>query len=106
MKGSHSNRKATREELAHATQVIQEAYPEYDVVWGSHGDYGGGRAPRDHTLSFRLRDYRGKYHSNVIWVAPEWLSGITVEWVQKMVQRGTSHTLKARPSKPKRRCRR
>lgn len=56
MKGSHSNRKATRDEMASATQVIQEAYPEYEVVWGSHGDYGGGRAPRDHTLAFRLRD--------------------------------------------------
>jgi len=106
MKGSHANRKSTREEMAHATRVIQEAYPEYDVVWGSHGDYSGGRAPRDHTLSFRLRDHWGKYHSNVIWVQPDWLWGITAEWVQKMVQRGTSHTLKARPRKPKRRRRR
>ena len=95
MKG-HSNRKATRDELAHATQVIQEAFPEYEVVWGSHGDYGGGRAPRDHTLSFRLRDRWGKYHSNVIWVSPEWLAGITVEWVRKMVKRGTSNKPRSR----------
>ena len=74
MKGSHSNRKASGDEMAYATQVIQEAYPEYDVVWGSHGDYGGGRAPRDHTLAFRLRDRWGKYHSNVIWVFPQCLS--------------------------------
>jgi hypothetical protein len=72
MKGSHANRKATKEEMAHATQVIQEAYPEFEIVWGSHGDYGGHRAPRDHTLAFRLRDKWGKYHSNVIWVAPDW----------------------------------
>jgi hypothetical protein len=45
MRGSHSNRKATKDEMASATQVIQEAFPEYEVVWGSHGDYGGRRAP-------------------------------------------------------------
>lgn len=90
MKGSHSNRKATKDEMAYATQVIQTAYPEYEIVWGSHGDYRGHRAPRDHTLAFRLRDQWGKYHSNVIWVAPEWLSSITVEWVKKMVTRGSS----------------
>jgi len=91
MKGSHANRKATKAEMAYATEVIQEAYPEYDVVWGSHGDYDGHRAPRDHTLAFRLRDKMGKYHSNVIWVDPEWLSSITVGWVKKMVGRGTTH---------------
>jgi hypothetical protein len=96
MKGSHSNRKATSAEMARATEVIQEAYPEYEVVWGSHGDFGGGRAPRDHTLAFRLRDRWGKYHSNVIWVSPEWLSGITGEWVKQMVQRGSSHKPRSR----------
>ena len=96
MKGTHANRKAAKEEMADATQVIQEAYPEYDVVWGSHGSYGGGRAPRDHTLSFRLRDKMGKYHSNVIWVAPEWLSSINVAWVKKMVSLGTSNKARSR----------
>jgi len=67
-------------------QVIQEACPEYEIVWGSHGDYGGHRAPRDHTLAFRLRDKWGKYHSNVIWVAPECLSSITVGWSRKWWQ--------------------
>src|SRR5436189_5063928 len=96
MKGSHSNRKATKEEMACATRVIQEAFPEYEVVWGSHGDYGGHRAPRDHTLAFRLRDRRGKYHSNVIWVAPEWLSSITVGGGKKMLARGTSDKARSR----------
>ena len=90
------NRKATGDEMAHATQVIQEAFPEYEVVWGSHGDYGGGRAPRDHTLSFRLRDRWGKYHSNVIWVNPAGLSSITVEWVRRMVKRGTNNKPRSR----------
>lgn len=92
----HANRKATDDELAYATQVIQKVYPEYEVVWGSHGDYGGHRAPRDHTLAFRLRDRWGKYHSNVIWVAPESLSSITMGWVKKMVARGTSHNPRSR----------
>ena len=96
MKGSHSNRKATSDAMLYATQVIQEAYPEYEVVWGSHGDYGGGRAPRDHTLSFRLRDTWGKYHSNVIWVSPDWLSNISVAWVKKMVKQGTSNKARSR----------
>ena len=90
------NRKATRDEMAYATQVIQEAYPEYDVVWGGHGNYGGGRAPRDHTLSFRLRDRMGKYHSNVLWVSPEGLSGLTAAWVRKVVRQGTSHKVRRR----------
>ena len=92
----HANRKATDDELAHATQVIQEAYPEYDVVWGSHGDYGGHRAPRDHTLAFRLRDRWGKYHSNVIWVGPEGLLSISAEWVKETVARGTNHKPRSR----------
>jgi hypothetical protein len=96
MRGSHSNRKATHDGMAYATQVIQEAFPEYEVVWGSHGDYGGHRAPRDHTLSFRLRDRWGKYHSNIIWVFPECLSNITVEWVKKTVKRGTNHKPRSR----------
>ena len=96
MKGSHANRKASKDEMAYATQVIREAYPDYDVVWGSHGDYGGGRAPRDHTLSFRLRDRWGKYHSNVIWVMPDCLASITTGWVKSMVKQGTSHKTKSR----------
>lgn len=35
MQGSHSNRKATKAEMAAATEVIRQAYPQYDVVWGS-----------------------------------------------------------------------
>src|SRR6478609_1842075 len=96
MGGSHSNRKATTDDMAYATQVIREAFPEYEVVWGSHGDSGGHRAPRDHTLAFRLRDGWGKYHSNAVWVAPEGLSGTTVAWVKKMVKRGTSNTPRSR----------
>ena len=88
MKGSHANRKATNDEMAYATQVIEESFPDLQVVWGSHGDFGGHRAPRDHTLAFRLRDNLGKYRSNVIWIAPQCLSSITTGWVKKMVSGG------------------
>jgi hypothetical protein len=88
MKGSHANRKATKAEMAAATRVIKEVFPHYDVVWGGHGDYGGHRSPRDHTISFRLRDRRGKYHSNVIWVMPDWLTGLTVDIVKRWVKEG------------------
>lgn len=96
MQGSHANRKATKDEMAHATEVIGQAYPQYEVVWCSHGDFGGHRAPRDHTLAFRLRDRLGKYRSNVIWIAPESLTSITAAWVKKMVTRGTSRKARSR----------
>ena len=96
------NRKATDEEMAHAIRVIREAFPEYEPVFGSHGSYGGGIAPRDHTISFRLRDQRGKYHSNVIWILPAWLGQITVDHVRAWVKQGTSHRVKKKPKKKKR----
>ena len=92
----HADRKPTSDEIEHATRVIRDAYPEYEVVWGSHGAYGGHRAPRDHTLAFRLRDQFGKYHSNVIWVSPAWLLRITAGWVRKTVGRGTNHKPRSR----------
>ena len=79
------NRKATDAELDHARQVISEAYPEYQVVFGGHSAYGGHRAPRDHTISFRLRDSMGKYRSNVVWLMPDWLSRLTPGQVRAMV---------------------
>jgi hypothetical protein len=79
------NRKATDSEMEHARRVIGEAYPEYAVVFGGHGSYGGHRAPRDHTISFRLRDSAGKYRSNVLWLMPEELSGLTAEGVRAKV---------------------
>jgi hypothetical protein len=74
--------------MRHAAKVIHEAFPEYDIVFGGHGDYGGHRAPRDHTISFRLRDKWGKYHSNVIWIMPDSLSSLTVEDGRKLVRNG------------------
>jgi len=79
------NRKATDDEKTHATDVIRRAFPECEPVWGGHGDYGGHRAPRDHTISFRLRDGEGKYRSNVVWILPQYLGVLTVADVRKLV---------------------
>jgi hypothetical protein len=81
------NRKATADEMAHAAQVIREAYPDLEPVFGGHSAYGGHRAPRDHTISFRLRDGRGQFHSNVVWVLPQHLASLTVSGVRKLVAR-------------------
>ena len=83
----NQNRKATKDEMSHARRVIRQAFPELEPVFGSHSDYGGHRAPRDHTISFRLRDQRGKFRSNVVWLQPDWLSTLTVADVQSWVSR-------------------
>ena len=81
------NRKASQEEMASAYRAIKEAFPDLEPVFGGHSAYGGHRAPRDHTLSFRLRDQRGGYRSNVVWVLPECLSALTPENVRYLVAR-------------------
>lgn len=83
----NQNRKATKEEMAHARIVIRQAFPDLVPVFGAHGDYGGHRAPRDHTLAFRLQDERGKFRSNVVWVMPDALMALTVADVQALVAR-------------------
>jgi hypothetical protein len=81
----HQNRKATKEEMARVREVIAEAFPDLVAVFGGHSNYGGHRAPRDHTIAFRLRDQCGKYHSNVVWLLPEWLSALTPAEVRTLV---------------------
>jgi len=90
------NRKATEDDMAHAMQVIREAFPEFEPVFGGHSSYGGHRTPRDHTISFRLRDSWGKYHSNVIWIMPQNLASLTVADVRAMVARGNGIRSKKR----------
>ena len=81
----NQNRKATKEEMARVRRVIKEAHPDLAPVFGSHGDYGGHRAPRDHTISFRLQDARGRFRSNVVWLTPDWMSSLTAANIRAMV---------------------
>lgn len=66
-------------------RVIRVAFPEFVPVFGAHGDYGGHRAPRDHTIAFRLQDERGKFRSNVVWLMPDWLATLTVGNIRALV---------------------
>jgi hypothetical protein len=90
------NRKATKAEMAHARRVIREAFPDYEPVFGGHGDYGGHRAPRDHTISFRLRDRWDQYHSNVVWVLPEFLACLTPGYVRDLVAQANGKKFRRR----------
>jgi hypothetical protein len=73
--------------MSHARHVILEAFPGFVSVFGDHSDYGGYRAPRDHTIAFRLQDERGKFRSNVIWLMPDDLAALTVADVLATVAR-------------------
>ena len=73
--------------MARIRRVIKTAFPTLDPVFGGHGDYGGHRAPRDHTLSFRLRDEHGQFRSNVIWLMPDQLRALSVDDVRALVNR-------------------
>ncbi len=77
--------------MAHVRRVIKEAYPDYEPVFGGHGAYGGHRAPRDHTISFRLRDQMGQFHSNVVWLIPDVLSSLTIEDIRATVSRSNGN---------------
>jgi len=81
----NKNRKISRQEKARANRIISEAYPDCEVVWGSHGAYGGHRTPRDHTVAFRLRGKTGKYTSNVVWLMPGQVATLTVGLVRSLV---------------------
>ena len=83
----NENRKATKSEMDRIRRVIKAVYPELTPVFGGHGAYGGHRAPRDHTISFRLQDERGQFRSNVIWVMPDQLKTLTAEEVRTLVER-------------------
>lgn len=71
--------------MARARRVIREAFPELEAVFVGHGDLGGHRAPRDHTIAFRLRDAAGRFRSNVIWLMPDALATLTVDEVRARV---------------------
>lgn len=93
----HYNRKATKAEMAHARQVIADAFPALTAVFGSRADYGGHyKHPRVRTISFRLRDDMGRFHCNVVWLQPEWLATLTAGEVVWLVERSNGKHRKKR----------
>ena len=83
----NQNRKATKEEISSFRGVLKEAFPDLHAEFGSHSSFGGHRAPRDHTMAFRLKDNFGKYRSNIVWIMPEDLASLGPEEVRRMVKR-------------------
>ena len=88
----HANPKPDRDGLGHLKRVAKEAFPKLEVRFLSHGELGGHRAPRDHTLAFRLEDTRGKHRSNVVWVMPQELESMTVDDVRRVVDRSNGRS--------------
>jgi hypothetical protein len=83
----HANPKPNKAAMQHLKRVAREAFPRLSVRFCSHSDLGGHRAPRDHTLAFRMVDARGNICSNVIWVMPQSLKSWTAGDVRKAVER-------------------
>jgi len=83
----HANPKPTKRGLEHLRRAAAEAFPHLTLRFCCHGDLGGHRAPRDHTLAFRLVDERGKFRCNVIWVMPQELEAWTADRVRRAVER-------------------
>jgi hypothetical protein len=83
----NQNRKATKSEMDRIRRIINDAYPDLTPVFGGHGAYGGHRAPRDHTISFRLRDDHGQFRSNVVWLMPDQLRELTASNIRSLVER-------------------
>jgi hypothetical protein len=83
----NQNRKASKGEMDRIRGIIREAFPDLSPVFGGHGTYGGHRAPRDHTISFRLQDERGQFRSNVIWLQPDQLRELTAANIRALVAR-------------------
>jgi len=87
----NQNRKAKQSEMSRIRRVIEDAYPGMTPVFGGHGAYGGHRAPRVRTISFRLRDERGQFRSNVVWLMPDQLRELTPANVRWLVERSNGN---------------
>lgn len=65
--------------------AVAEAFP------GCTAEFSGGversrMAARGPTLGFRVKDGRGKYRSNVIWLNPEYDGEVSAAWVATAVK--------------------
>ena len=72
--------------MGRARRLIKEALPDFEPIFGGHGAYGDHRTPRNHTISFRLRDANGQFRSNVVWLMPDQLTNLDVENIRSLVQ--------------------
>lgn len=88
----HANPKPSKEGLQRLRRAAKEAYPDCTVEFCSQGDLGGHRAPRDHTLAFRLVGADGRYHSNVCWLNPEYLKHYTADDIRSLVGASNGRT--------------
>jgi hypothetical protein len=65
--------------------AVAEAFP------GCTADFCGGversrMAYRGVSLGFRVRDARGKYRSNIIWLNPLYEGEVSAGWVEEVVK--------------------
>ena len=81
------NRKAADDEMENVRQVIAAAFPGLIPVFEGHAAYGSSFGRRHSNISFRLRDERGYYHSNVIWLYEESLLSLTADDIRRKVER-------------------
>jgi hypothetical protein len=66
-------------------EAVAEAFP------GCTAEFCGGversrMATRGPTLGFRVKDARGKYCSNIIWINPEYEGSVSAAWAAKAVK--------------------
>ena len=83
--------------LGVAYTIVQEAIIGYSTIqpialraadsWATADEGTTAHIARRHTISFRIRDHRGKFCSNVIWLMPDQLGSLTAGGVQSLVRR-------------------
>jgi len=80
------NTRAVRQNLRVAVNTaVAEACP------GCVAEFCGGversrMATRGQTLGFRVKDARGKYRSNIIWINPTYTGSVSAAWVVDAVK--------------------
>jgi hypothetical protein len=75
-------RKQLRGEISRA---VAEAFPDFTAEFC--GDVERSRmATRGQTLGFRLKDSRGRYRSNIIWLNASYDGSVSAAWVADAVK--------------------
>lgn len=65
--------------------AVAQAFPGFTAEF-SGGVERSRMAKLGPTLGFRLKDSRGKYHSNIIWVDPTYEGEVSASWVAHAVK--------------------